>query len=250
MNQTRYGHAFPHPNDTVADPIADAGSLLTRATSLGPRAPTDAAVVSRAEDLLGIDPARRPVYAYVGFLHPGLGRVGLIVARGWFAREPHGVARCDTGGLVGRIGGFRHLTQNQADSALAELTHPPTHAWEEAMATEVMEAFGAFRRYISGATPRDGSHGGARRICIDAVVSGGEALDPRLWIWEARSFSNITTDDVEALAIAPEAWKELQGRYGDDLPLDIEYLVGQATPGGLHHFREEQVVAFFEGGAR
>ncbi len=210
-----------------------------------------AAVVSQAEELLGIDPARRPVYAYVAFLHPALGSVGLIVTRGWFARDPHGVSRCDTGGLVGRIKGFRHLTVDQAERALKELTHLPSHPWEEALATEVTGAFGAFRGYISGATPRSGSYRDARQACIDAVIREKEELDPRLWIWEARCFSSITADDVEAVAIAPEAWKELYDRYGAALPVDgIEYLIGHATPEGLHHFREDQVVAMFEQGTR
>jgi len=209
----------------------------------------DPATVSRAEAILKIDPARRPVYAYAAFLHPDLGRIGLIVGSEWFTRDPHGVSRCDSGGLAGCVGGFGHLTEDQAARALEDLTHVSPHRWEDAWVTEVKDAFGGFRGYIAGAAPRRGCYKDARQTCIDAVLAKSGLLDPRLWVWEVRSFSSIARGDIEAVALAHEAWKELHENYGDDLPIDgIRYLVGRPADEGLHHFREDEVVAAFERG--
>lgn len=221
--------------------------MLTGISAIGPRAPSDASTVWKAEQLLGIDRNVRPVYAYVGCLHPALGRIGLVVSQDWFLRDPHGVTRCDTGGLAGRMGGFHHLDEAEATEALTQLTHAPTYAWQEGLATEVEGAFGAFRKYLSGDAPRASSLSDARQRCIDAVVAAKEVLDRRLWTWEARSFSEITSDDVLAVALAPEAWKELRARFEPRLPRRIALLIGYPTAAGTHHFSEEQVVATFEG---
>jgi hypothetical protein len=93
---------------------------------------------------------RRPVYAYVGCLHPKLGRIGFIVAHAWFRRDPHGVSRCDSGGLAGCKGGFAHLKPAEAHVALLKLSHSAKNPWVRYLLKEVRHAFGALREYLRG----------------------------------------------------------------------------------------------------
>jgi hypothetical protein len=243
----RFGHAFPHPDDGTADPVEEARKVLSGASRLGPRDPQDSSVVWTAEAVLGIDRARRPVYAYVGCLHPKLGRIGFIVSQSWFLRDPHGVSRCDSGGLAGCVEGFGYLKPDEARAALLELSHSASHPWVRYLMKEVRDAFGELREYLRGRPPRPSCYKDARQKCIDAVQAADKDLDRRLWTWEARSFAEIGLEDVEAVALAHEAWKELLNGLGDELP-DITFLPGEPTPNGVHHFKEEQVVAAFEGG--
>jgi hypothetical protein len=189
------------------------------------------------------------VYAFVGCLHPALGRIGFIVSHDWFGRDPHGVSRCDSGGLLCGQGGFAHLTPDEARKALRVLSHPPSHPWVRDLLSEVREAFGQFRDYLRGAEPKPSCYRDARQKCIDGVRKANGILDRRLWTWEARSFSAIGLEDIEAVAIAPEAWKELRPRLGDNLPDRVVFLPGRATPAGIDYFLEEQVVTAFAGGA-
>jgi hypothetical protein len=242
----KFGHAFPHPKDMMADPVGEAAGVLDGTAPLGPRDPHSSSVVWKAEEWLGIVRAKRPVYAYVGCLHPKLGRIGFIVAQEWFNREPHGVTRCDTGGLAGRVEGFRYLDENEARIALAELSHAPTHPWKKDLIIEVRGAFGEFRRYLSGHPPNPNSYADVRQKCIDSVRRASEELDRRLWTWEARCFARISVEDVEAVVLAPEAAKELTARLDGELPTNVDFLIGHVTGSGVHYFLEDQVVAAFE----
>jgi len=242
----RFGHAFPHPKDLVADPVGEAYAVLTGTAGLGPRMPQKSSVVWEAERQLGIDPAKRPVYTFVGCLHPALGRIGFIVSEGWFGREPHGVSRCDTGGLAGRIGGFSFLDQREAVAALVELSHKPSLPWEKHLLAEVHSAFGQFRQYLTGDPPKPSCYRDVRQKCIDEVRRTREGLDRRLWTWEARGFAEIAVGDVEAVAIAPEAWKELSALLDGEIPSGVNFLIGRVGATGTHHFSEDGVVAAFE----
>ena len=165
----RFGHAFPNPDPgPLADPIADACDILMGSRSLGPRDPVDTSSVWSAEGTLGIRPDKRPVYAYVGCLHPALGRIGLILRRAGFWREPHGVSRCDTGGLAGRVEGFSCLTPTEAALAVKELSYPANVPWERHLNVEVAMAYGfvsGWTRYLRGEIPKLlGLCGGSGRL--------------------------------------------------------------------------------------
>lgn len=242
----KFGHAFPHPKEPAADPVGEATGVLNGTAPLGPRDPHEKSAVWEAERLLGIARLKRPVYSYVGCLHPELGRIGLIVAPEWFRREPHGVSRCDTGGLAGRIGGFRYLDEVEARNAVTDLSHRPCRPWRSDLLTEVAAAFVDFRGYLRGQPPNPDCYTDVRQKCIDAVRHASERLDRRLWTWEARCFASITADDVDAVALAPEAWKEFSARFDGDLPAHVQFLIGHAAGTGIHHFNEEQVVTAFE----
>jgi len=145
------------------------------------------------------------------------------------------------------MGGFRFLDSDEVHTALVDLSHAPGQPWEDHLMDEVDRAFGQFRKYLSGQTPNPKCYGDVRQKCIDAVRLAKEVLDRRLWTWEARSFAEIRIGDVDAVALAPEAWKELRDRFDGDLPLGIQYLIGHVAETGAHYFSEEQVVAAFAG---
>jgi hypothetical protein len=243
----RFGHAFPHPLDAAADPIAEAAAVLDGSRPLGPRDPHESSVVWEAERHLGIARNKRPVYVYVGCLHPKLGSIGFIVSRAWFGREPHGVTRCDSGGLVSGRWGFRHLEPAEAVAALLGLSHAPDIPWEEHLLFEVGDAFGEFRKYLSGEVPKPNCYRDARQKCIDGENAAKMTLDRRLWTWEARGFAPIAEADVEAIVLAAEASKKLLDRFGGKLPGSMPLVIGHASAAGMHHFEEDDVVAAFEG---
>jgi hypothetical protein len=164
----------------------------------------------------------------------------------WFNRDPHGVSRCDTGGLAGRIGGFKYLNEKQALKAVKKLSHRPRLPWRRYLGDELRRGFADLRSYLRGEAPKLKCRD-ARQICINGVLSAAEVLDRRLWTWEARGFAEIRLEDVDAVALAPEAGKELEDRLGGNLPARVEFLIGHATATGIHHFLEDQVVLAFEG---
>lgn len=248
----RFGHAFPNPNaPPLGDPVAEACDILSGTQRLGPRNPAVTSVVWRAKELLGIARHKRPVYAFVGCLHPPLGRIGLIISDNWFRREAHGVSRCDTGGLVGCIGGFGCLTTDEAEKAVVDLSHPPDDGWEQSFSVELRNAFGFFsgwRRYLRGEIPKSKALNDIRGRCVESNTVGGKRPDRRLWTWEARGYAEVVVQDVEAIVLAPGAFKEFLGRLsGAPLPSTLRVLRGSATASGVHYFEEDQVIAAFQG---
>ncbi len=250
--RVRFGHAFPNPRDPHApDPVLEACELLEGRATLAARPPTNAAVVTTAERLLKIDPARRPVYAYIGCLHPALGRVGLIIERQWFDRDPHGVTRCDSGGLAGRMGSFAILADSEAADGLVGLSFTARGPWERALKSEIRQAFGTWRAYVEGMTPDRAVLRDVRGRCIEYTLARGDELDRRVWTWEARAFDDVELRDVAAVVLAPEAFKEMSARlHGRAPPSGTRFLVGHVDHRGVHYFREDQVYDAFLGGAR
>lgn len=247
----RLGHSFPHPRDVQAiDPVGDLIELVQSQTPLGPRDPQDNSVVWRAESLLKIERARRPVYAYVGCLHPALGTIGLILRQGWLTREPQGVSRCDTGGLAGRLGGFGALSNEEAEQAIVSLSLPISDSWSNYLDSEIDSAHaGGWMGYLQGVPPSPDHLPDARGFCLRHVQQQGEDPDRRLWTWEARSFAHIEPTDVEAVALSPEAAKEFYNRIRiTNAPLPTSrFIVGRVDPNGVHHFHEDAVLRAFHG---
>lgn len=247
----RLGHSFPHPRDTRAiDPVGDLIELMNDRTPLGPRDPQDNSVVWRAESLLNIERTHRPVYAYIGCLHPALGTIGLILRQDWLAREPQGVSRCDTGGLAGRLGGFGALSNEEAEQAVVSLSLPINDSWSNHLDSEINSAHAnGWTGYLQGIPPSPDHMPDARGICIKHVQQHGEDPDRRLWTWEARSFAHIEPTDVEAVALSPEAAKEFYDRIRTTSapPSALRFIVGRVDPNGVHHFHEDAVLRAFEG---
>jgi hypothetical protein len=181
----RFGHAFPNPREQAPpDPILELCDLLGGGPGIGPRPPADPNAVSAAEAILGITPSKRPVYAYVGCLHPDLGRIGLIVERPWYLEEPHGMTRCDSGGLASRAGNFVYLSRDVA-GALTSLTMRAPNPWEPEIDDEIAAAYSGWDAYLNGTHPRSNGLDTDRRECFEKAVIAGRKLDRRLWTWEA-----------------------------------------------------------------
>jgi len=220
-----------------------------RTATIPPRQPSDGASVSKAERLLGLDDAHRPVYAYVGRLEPDLGSIGLIISRDWFVAAPHGVTRCDTGGLAGRKGGFACLSETEADEALVTLSFSAAEPWEKQLDAEVDSAHASWNSYLNGATPQSVDRLGNVRHRSVAHAENTGCLDPRLWIWEARSFAHVDGDHIEAVAITSESLKHLRRRWPKTAAFPARRLLaGSPDPTGIHHFAEAAVVRAFRGG--
>ena len=244
----RFGHAFPNPRDPRApDPVLELCQLLDGSTPIGPREPVRADVVSGAERILDIQPDNRPVYAYVGSLHPELGRVGLILRGDWFDRNPHGTTRCDSGGLAGRCAAFSVLSEAEAEEALLQLSFRAADPWEPALQMEVAAAFGSYRAYLEGRAPADASLHDVRDRCIRDARASGLELDRRVWTWEARSFSAVELRDVTTVVLTPEAFKEVTEylRSRGMGPPGARVIEGHVDPAGVHYFQEQQVVEAF-----
>jgi len=249
--EVRLGHAFPHPkDDQVIDPVGELLSLMNGLAPIGPRAPQESSVVWLAENLLKIERNRRPVYAYVGSLHPDLGTIGLVLKQSWLTRAPHGVSRCDTGGLAGRLGGFSTLTIEEANEALVSLSLPIDDSWSTVLEVEVNAAHpGGWHNYLRGSPPTADQLSDVRGICLRKVQQSGKVPDPRLWTWEARSFANIEPFDVEAIALSPEAAKDLYNRLVTTgvAPPSARVITGRPTSAGIHYFQEDAVLQAFRG---
>jgi hypothetical protein len=78
-NEVRLGHALRGGPQAVEEAVGIARGML----ELLPRQPADREAVDAAESALGVAPDARPVYAYLGDLHPALGTVGLVLERSW-----------------------------------------------------------------------------------------------------------------------------------------------------------------------
>lgn len=247
----RLGHAFPNPKESDEGWVEWAYTLLRGDAQLEARAPTDSIAVQTAEDWLGISPDRRPVYAYVGCLHPALGRIALVLYPTWLDRDPHGVTRCDSGGLAGRFGGFEAIPVDECPVALKELTLSGTEDWRGELDTEIEQAYEhGHAGYVQGHQPDPGPLDGHRCRCIEHAERENIADARRLWTWEARSFAAATAEDVHALVLANEAFKEFDQlrRDNGDIPEHVEVIQGCVHAEAVEYFREERVHAVLLGG--
>ncbi|MBN8490332.1 MAG: hypothetical protein J0M00_02730 [Burkholderiales bacterium] len=242
----RYGHAFPSLT-AAEDPVVIFLDLIKTGRAIGARAPSDVEAVSDAELALGLQV--RPVYAYVGDLHPALGRIGLILSGRWYRRLPLGVSRCDTGGLVGLKGGFGCLGKKErAEEVLSRLTMRRVPHWGLLFRMELFRCHGRLRgwlNYLRGLPPSKDLKDD-RDIFIRSM---GTNEDRRLWTWEARSGSPIEKGDLVAVALSPEAAKPILADYRTNPSAfrAIIVIVGSASARGIHHFDEEKVVRAFMG---
>ncbi|HWU88817.1 MAG TPA: hypothetical protein VN253_16235 [Kofleriaceae bacterium] len=244
-NEVRLGHALRGGSDAVEEAVG----IACGTHPLLPRQPADQDAVDAAESALGVAPDARPVYAYLGDLHPALGTVGLVLERSWL-RTLNGVTRCDSGGLIGRRGAFAILTNTETTSTLQALTFSGAslHAWEPAFGTELADSYrDGVTGYVNGEEPDVSAWQDARVKCFHQAVS---PRDRRLWTWEARLGAGPAPDDVVALAFSRSAAAVLEDlhRRGLDVPDTVRVLYGSSSSEGAQ-FHDPAVRSLLAGGA-
>jgi hypothetical protein len=240
-----FGHAFPNRTIPEMEGVVELAEVLLNGKEIEARPPKDPAKVSKAEELLGIK-GSRPVYAFIGNLQPYFGPIGLILRSTWYDRKPHGVSRCDTGGLASCAGGFKALSLADAELAFQDIDFPhASGSWVAAFWREMSVAYSCLRGwslYVDGRPPRKASLADVRGQCVDHPDA-----DRRVWTWEARSFAGIRKADLVAIAVSPEAGKKLIAATGMIRPPGIKIIMGEAKSGGLDFFDEPRVTKVFIG---
>lgn len=252
------GHALGgknNPRDVHA--VEEAVRIAAGESRLEPRDPAVPDAVFRAETLLGAIP--RPVYAFVGDLHPELGSVGLIISRRWSERATQGVTRCDSGGLACGAGGFQFIETAIRDDALRSLSTPVTFAaddWDDRFAEEVSESYPEPAAYVDGAIPETAHWGDPRAECLTRTLerdrtTGSDVCDRRLWTWEVRLDEAPEPSEIEALVVSHGAKSHLHTlvtREGLQVPLHVKVLAGSNSHSGIEHWFSAPTVreAFFE----
>lgn len=242
LHDVRLGHSLGDKELAVdEDALELAVHILLGRQELTPREPRDAEAVLLAEKILGADP--RPIYAYVGDLHPDLGSVGLVISRTWSNRTLQGVTRCDSGGLANGIGCFVHIEERSRTDMLLALSSPrgfDLEDWEALFVDEVGQSYKrGCRDYIDGEVPDTSAWDDARAHCIAAARAKGPELDRRLWTWEARMQASPRPDEFVALVLSHDAQKRLHVFFTRDhieLPEHVKVLAGNAGPHALDHW--------------
>ena len=243
-SEVRLGHALRGGPGAVEEAVE-----ITRGRALLPRPPADPEAVDAAESALGVSADARPVYAYVGDLHPALGTIGLVLERSWL-RDLTGVTRCDSGGLIGRRGAFDALSSAEAISALHTLTFWASSlgGWEPAFDAEVTASYaGEVSAYVNGDEPDISTWQDPRAVCFRRAAP---PRDHRLWTWEARLAQGPAAGDVVALALSRSAAAALEDlhRRGVDVPDTVRVLYGSSGSDGAQ-FHDPAVRALLAGGA-
>lgn len=240
------GHCLGDRHAVSGSAARDAIDIAHGKITLTARVPTESEMVTSAEAVLGTQ--RRPVYCYVGCLHPGLGTVGLVFDRSCADEFLQGISRCDSGGLAGGIGGFSFLPEDERIQALLELSFggDALGAWREAFDVEVDTSYNCATDYAQGERPNIQLWTDVRARCITAVTQAIEdtpieltQVDRRLWTWEARldhgpDFMRLrclvlsqsqTNDlhelDLEDLADIPAHVRIITDRNSEDGPAEL-----------------------------
>jgi hypothetical protein len=202
--------------------------------------------VDATESALGIDPENRPVYAYVGDLHPALGKLGLVIARSW-TRDTTGVSKCDSGGLGGRRGAFESLAPQDAVAALRDLSYGSSAVarWEADFTAEMSCYQSGAAGYVRGEEPATSAWNDARSVCIRRA---SPPRDRRLWTWEVRQAQGPRQEEYVALVLSHETAKVLDDlvRSGASVPESVRVLRGDINPSGAE-FQLESARAALEG---
>ena len=247
----RLGHAIAPLGDERAA-LREAIDVAAGRVTLQPRAPRVASVVLQAEQWLGASP--RPVYAYVGDLHPALGTIGLIVDRGWADHGAvQGASRCDSGGLAGGLGEFAAIPAADRQGSLASLSFPQcgddVGRWPDRLEDEIAQsqARGA-DGYVDGDVPDASAWGDARSR---ALAAGPGPHDRRLWTWELRLGQGPAPEHDVALALSAGAFKEMELLRVDEPayepPPHMRVLVGTTTRTGVEPFATREARAALRG---
>jgi hypothetical protein len=188
--------------------------LLQGRFLLEPREPLAVSAVSGAECVLGHQ--GRPIYAYVGDVHPQLGVIGLVLSRDWQMQD---VSRCDTGGLFAGIGDFAGAgNQDAREQALHRLNFrgPSVSDWQAAFEAEIIEVHGGASNYVRGVRPELEKFP-ANDIRKECVAHGLQretgSVDRRLWTWEGRTTTPPQQSHYLLLmlsSVAQEAFSQME----------------------------------------
>jgi hypothetical protein len=215
----RLGHSLGNKRLLVdEDALRHVISMVTGGMILEPRDPADPSTVERAERVLNARP--RPIYGYVGDLHPDLGSVGIILSPRWAERAIQGASKCDSGGLAGGKGCFVHVPESERDAALQSVSSPGAFEvadWGTHFGDEVDQSYTrGLQGYVSGDEPDTSTWDDTRRHCIAAARSRGDALDRRLWTWEIRLQAPPQIDEFEAIAVSYDARNRLEVLFTEE----------------------------------
>ena len=245
----RFGHAVKGTDHSESSALDHALAVAAGSQALAPRKPVSVEAVTQAEAILKAIP--RPVYAFVGLLHPELGTVGLIISPGWARRCLQGVSKCDSGGLLGRLGGFACIEDGDLEGALLEvsLIEDSLDQWLVVFTSELRKSYlQAEHGYVSGEEPDCSGWKDIRSRCIRHARASGSS-DRRLWSWEVRLEGSPAPDEVECLVVSPEMRKRLEVRRmgGTVIPDSLAILAGSVTERGIHWFNSPCVHRAFFG---
>jgi len=246
--EVRLGHAILEDGAVEDGALNFALELIEGTVHLAPRLPREAAAVGSAESIMKLK--QRPIYAYLGLLHPELGTVGIIIVPDWISRCALGVSRCDSGGLAGGKGGFVCVKDKAASLQALCFTEERLALWESEFFEEVANSYKAAEMdYVHGITPNYGAWKDARAEGIQYLVDSGVELDRRLWTWEAQLSGSPLPHDIECLVLSPEMHKRLdvKRREGRSIPPNVRILPGAVSSSGIHWFDSEPVKAAFLG---
>ena len=247
----RLGHAYRStPTTSDLEHVERVVRILIGEEQLQDRPAAVPDAVQKAEEVLGAIP--RPIYTFVGCLHPQLGTIGLILAPACVERCLQGGSQCDTGGLMARRGGFKYIDGSEVEAVLRSLSFEATNsAWRDQFLSEVASSYASFRDYVAGVTPNISKWTDRRSDCINGSM-GSADLDRRLWTWEMRLCRAPLPIDFECLVLSPEAFKRLEHLrrdHGLNPPSAVRILHGRATSSGVHHFESPAVTDALVGGA-
>ena len=236
------GHCLGDSHSTNGNAAMDAIDIAYGTIRLAARVPTDSDSVSAAESVLGASP--RPVYCFVGCLHPGLGTVGLIFDRSCCDDTLQGVSRCDTGGLAGGVGTFVYVPVADRATALLELSYRDRQldSWLDEFTDEISSSYPAATDYAQGERPDTSGWTDARAECLEAQTRALAAGDPdvaevdrRVWTWEARLNEGPAADRVRFLVLSAaqrDALELDQLRLLGELPNHISVITGRSSAEG------------------
>lgn len=246
--KVRLGHAILDEGASEGSALTFALKLLEGKIQLEARPPRDGAAVSAAEAIMELED--RPIYAFLGLLHPELGTVGIIIVPAWASRCARGVSRCDSGGLGGGKGGFA-CVKNKTEALRALLfTGKGLEQWESAFLEEISRSYTAAEvDYVHGVTPEYTDWHDARAEGIRYLSDGGVELDRRLWTWEAQLLGSPLPQEIECIVLSPEMYKKLNAlrHDGQRMPSSVRILPGELTSSGIHWFDSDPVRAAFLG---
>lgn len=231
-DEIRLGHALRCDGGDQAL-LKHANEIAWGSAPLTARDPSDAEVVTGAEQLLGYSTSKRPIYTFLGDLHPSLGELGLVFSRRWAQREAVGLTRCDSGGLFGAKGDFNLFGEaSDRESALRRLSTPNTCTpaeWEAAFRSEVDGSYETAYAYVVGTRP-DSASWSCERASVLARLAGDR--DRRLWTWEVRMVDSPEQGDLEAVILPAELAKLDDPDDEMPWPEPITVIRGAASPTG------------------
>jgi hypothetical protein len=249
--EVRLGHAVRTDDNDDDAALTLALGVASATAKLEHRPPREPSAVLAAEQVLG-SPIR-PIYAYVGSLHPDLGTVGMVIAPTWGKRCIRGTSRCDSGGLMGGFGGFACVTNKVSSLQSVFYAGTALARWESDFRAEVVSSYAAAEPdYVRGAVPDSKGWRDVRAQCIQFVRTAMGILDRRLWTWEAWLEGTPLAGEVECLVLSPEMRKRLERlrHAGMKVPTSIRILPGRVRPSGVHWFHAKSVYAAFLGRRR